>query len=189
MSDHIDSVNRIVDYFIQAKKSFEERGAPKRAIEMAKYEADLRALVREHERLVGLTRPIPVIEGDELSDLPKELLAELSITKTDELEEQLITVINASGGTADIDTILIYLFRKFKVVQTRRYLQNKLWRMVQKEMLYSVSGKKGHYSTSISTNIDDELNELLGEVPGTQDDAPSTTQSPPDVDDDDIIPF
>lgn len=142
-----DSVNRIIAHFVKAKKAYEDRNNRERAVEMARYEQDLRALLREYQRLDELTRPIPVFEGDDLSDLPKELRAELSVTKTDELEDQVATVINAAGGEADIDGILIYLYRKFKVVQTRRFMQNKLWRMNQKGLIHSVPGRKGHYST------------------------------------------
>ena len=57
-----------------------------------------------------------------------------------------MVVLQAYGGTADLDQILVGLFRKFKVVQKRRFLQNKVWRMCQKEMLWSIRGKKGVYT-------------------------------------------
>ena len=129
----------------------------------------------------ALLKPIPVFEGEDLSDLPSALLAELSVSKTDELEDQLATVINAAGGEADIDAILVYLFRKFKVVQTRRFLQNKLWRMVQKGLLHSVPGRKGVYSTSKP----DVLPEIFGDTPQL---AGKRIPSSSDVDDDEV-PF
>lgn len=78
-------------------------------------------------------------------DLPAELLEELSVAKVDELEHQLVTVINAFGGDASLDQILVGLYRKFSVVQKRRFIQNKLYRM---DMIWSVEGKKGFYTTT-----------------------------------------
>lgn len=156
MVDSIDSVNDILVHLAQARKAYEERGNRERAIEMSRYEADLRAHIRDYERMEAITRPVPIINGDDLSDLPPELLSELSATKTDELESQIVTTINVSGGVADIDAILILLFRRFKVVQTRRFLQNKLWRMTQKEIIHSVEGKKGSYSTRPISALDNE---------------------------------
>lgn len=151
MSDYIDSVNNILVILNEGKGAHEQRGNRDRAIEFAKHIQNLRAFIKDYERLEAATRPIPVVNGDDLSDLPPELLKELSTTKTDELETQIITIINASGKVADIDTILIYLFRRFEVVQTRRFLQNKLWRMAQKEIIWSVEGKKGLYTTTPQT--------------------------------------
>lgn len=166
MSEIPDSVNDILAFFAEAKRAYEKNGQHQKAVRMVRFDNDLRLLVKEVERLDALTRPIPTIDGESLADLPKDLLAELSITKTDDLEDQLVTVINAAGGEADIDTILIYLFRKFKVVQTRRFLQNKLWRMTQKNLLFSVDGKKGHYSTTPPEPdaLTSEIDELLGDT-------------------------
>lgn len=180
MPEYADSVNSIIVYLVKAKKAYEERGNRERAVEMARYEQDLRAFVREYERLDDLTRPIPSYEGDDLSDLPKELRAELSISKTDNLEDQVATVINAAGGEADIDAILIYLYRKFKVIQTRRFMQNKLWRMTQKGLLYSVPGKKGHYTTT-KPEFSEELDEDTPQETGTD--------LSPSFDIEDEIPF
>lgn len=163
MVDLLDSVNDILVYFAKAKKAHEERGNFERAIDMARHEADLRAFIREYKRMDEMTKPIPLMNGDDLSDLPPELISELTVMKTDELETQIVTVINVAHGAADIDTILILLFRKFKVVQTRRFMQNKLWRMTQKELIHSVSGKKGLYSTQPQepSESKDDSEELL----------------------------
>ena len=100
------------------------------------------AFLNEQKRLVA---PIPKSLGD-LSDLPDELLRELSVTKTDELEDQILIVMRACGGAANLDQVLVGLYRKFKVVQTRRYLQNKLYRMWKKELVHSVPGQRASYS-------------------------------------------
>jgi len=148
MSDYIDSVNDILATLDEVRSAYEKRDNRERAIEYAKHLQNLRAFIADYERLEAKTRPIPVANGEDLSDLPPELLKELSSSKTDELETQIITIINAASSVADIDTILINLYRRFEVVQTRRFLQNKLWRMTQKEILWSVDGKKGSYTTT-----------------------------------------
>jgi hypothetical protein len=96
-----------------------------------------------------------------LSDLPPELLGELSAPRVDELDSQIIDVIHAYGGTADLDQILVGLFRKFQVAQKRRFLQNKVWRMAQKEMLWSIRGKKGVYT--IKEPAEEEKEEIKHE--------------------------
>lgn len=181
MSEIVESVNRIVAHFTQAKKAYEARDNRDKAIEMSQHEAALRAFIRDYERLDDLTRPIPIVHGEDLSDLPKALLAELSVAKTDDLENQIVTVINAAGKEADIDTILIYLYRKFEVTQTRRYLQNKLWRMVQKQQLFSLPGKKGHYTT-VPQEPDDPFKDDWSDEEASQ-------ASPPESHLDDDIPF
>jgi hypothetical protein len=100
--------------------------------------------------LEGLTSALPPDLGN-IHDLPQELLDELSVAKTDELEDQLVTVINAYGGEASLDQILVGLFRKFKVVQKRRFIQNKLYRM---PMVWSVEGRKGYYTTTEPAHVD-----------------------------------
>lgn len=95
-------------------------------------------------RLHDLTTALPPDLGN-LHDLPTELLAELNVSKVDELEDQLVTVINAYGGEANLDQILVGLYRKFGVSQKRRLVQNKLYRM---DMVWSVPGKKGVYTTA-----------------------------------------
>jgi len=79
----------------------------------------------------------------DLSDLPPELLAELSIAQVDVLERQVLTVLRELGGAADLDRILIALYRRFQTVQKRRFLQNKLWRMVRKGQVEKSDGARG----------------------------------------------
>ena len=69
-------------------------------------------------------------KGD-YSDLPQELLDELSIRQVDQLETQIIEVLRANGGTADLDQILVGLYRLHNIVHKRRVVQNKLWQMVR----------------------------------------------------------
>lgn len=128
-------------------------------------------------RLMDLTSALPS-ELTGIHDLPEDILSELSAYKTDELEDQLVTVINAYGGRASLDQILVGLYRKFKVHQKRKFLQNKLYRM---EVVWGVEGKKGVYTTA------EPVEELQG-----YDDPPESAYSPPPTasrDLDDEVPF
>jgi hypothetical protein len=63
--------------------------------------------------------------------LPPALLKELSPRKRDQLEQQIVAVLAASNGSADLDQILIGLYRGYGVIAKRRVIQNKLWRLVR----------------------------------------------------------
>ncbi len=71
----------------------------------------------------------------DVSDLPPELLKQLSVGLSDPLGAQLIEIFGDSGGCANLDQLLIGLYRRFQVIQNRRFLQNKIWRMVRKGQL------------------------------------------------------
>lgn len=187
MTDVIDEVKSVLKLYEASAVDAEAQGRPalsERHINKAKA---LKAIIDEVETLRMATRPVPLFNGQDISDLPEELLQELNITKTDKIEEQLFAVINAAQGQADIDTILIGLFRNFDVKLTRKYAQNRLWRMVQKDMLFSVPDKKGWYSTKpIKDELDEELEELLGSASSTEEEQSQINQEH-ELDDD--IPF
>jgi len=79
------------------------------------------------------------------SDLPPELLKELSAGHADKLEDQIVEVMRGHGGSAAMDKLLIGLYRKSKIVQKRRFLQNKLWRMVRKGLLRKNRENRGTF--------------------------------------------
>lgn len=139
MPEHVESVNRIAAFFRDQAKD----AAPQWREKFDRYAGQLETTKEELVRLYGLTSALPPDLGN-VHDLPPELLEELSIAKSDELEDHLVTVINAYGGEANLDQILVGLYRKFKVSQKRRFIQNKLYRM---SMVWSVEGKKGVYTT------------------------------------------
>jgi hypothetical protein len=84
---------------------------------------------------------------DELADLPPELLAELSGGARAETDP-LVQIINSRGGTATLDEILIDLWRNFKEIGKRTQIGNKLYRLGRRELVWSVPGKKGVYTTT-----------------------------------------
>ena len=140
MSEHIESVNTVAGFYRRSSDLNSDDSKREQHTSIAKR---LEAAAAELIRLYGLTSALPPDLGN-IFDLPPELLEELSIVKSDELEDQLVTVINAYGGTASLDQILVGLYRKFGVAQKRRFIQNKLYRMT---MVWSVPGKKGIYMT------------------------------------------
>ncbi len=70
------------------------------------------------------------LQGDE--ELPPALLKELRQRQPDSRENQILAVLAKCGGSASLDEILIGLYRGFDVIEKRRVLQNKLWRLVRK---------------------------------------------------------
>jgi hypothetical protein len=85
-------------------------------------------------------------DPDDLSDLPPELLQELQLRRTDQLELQIVAVLRTLGGCADLDRILIGLYRQFQSVQKRRVLQNKMWRLVRKGRVTTSKDRRGHFT-------------------------------------------
>ena len=145
MPDHLDSVKEYLRLMEGWRASAVKKGEPSQVAVYDKRIEFLSSTVSELEELRRIMKPIPASYGD-LSDLPPELMKELSGVKVDDLEQQIYAVIKAGGGDVDLDAVLIELFRRFEVVQTRKFLQNKLWRMAQKELIFSVPGRKGVYS-------------------------------------------
>ncbi|MGI9377073.1 MAG: hypothetical protein ACR2PC_13415 [Tsuneonella suprasediminis] len=83
-----------------------------------------------------------------VEDLPEEIRSQLVSVQYDELETQILTVINKRySGIATIDEILVGLWREHNDVHQRDVLATKIYRMVRKEFLHSVAGRKGVYST------------------------------------------
>jgi hypothetical protein len=84
----------------------------------------------------------------DLEGLPSELLEELSVQSVDKLEMAIFAAFNDAGGTMSLDRILINIYRKTGEVHKRTAITAKLYRMIQKGILYSVPSRKGWYSLS-----------------------------------------
>lgn len=147
MPDFIDSVKGFLRSTAKLKAEAEEKGEIRAERVYADRIEWLDAVIAEIEHYRRITKPIPASYGD-LSDLPPELVKELTGTRVDDLEQQLFTIIKTGGAEVDLDAILIELYRRFQVIQTRKFLQNKLWRMAQKGVIYSVPSRKGVYTAT-----------------------------------------
>ena len=85
--------------------------------------------------------------GD-MSDLPDELKNQLQAGRVGELEQEVIAVLDELyGGVANVDEILVGLYRKQEKIHPRQYIANKLYRMVSAGQIESVPKKKGVYRT------------------------------------------
>jgi len=113
---------------------------PRRAAEL---EA-LTLLVKEVKEYRAREMPVDPELGD-LSALPPELVKELNLSTPSELEQRIVAIIKSAGGKANINTILVELYNRHKIVQKRRNMQNKLWRMMDQKLIYGVEGEKGVY--------------------------------------------
>ena len=81
-----------------------------------------------------------------LDELPAELRAQLQIGKVGEFEQRIIDLIRDQyDGVANVDEILVGLFRTTGEVHQRQQLANKLYRMGQAKQIISVPKKKGVY--------------------------------------------
>jgi hypothetical protein len=99
------------------------------------------------------------VSWEEAQELPEELRAELNLTDTDKAEFEILTIIEAQGGTASLDRILVEYFRATGEVMKRQLMVNRLYRMASKELIYSVSGKKGVYAIQ---RDEDGIQQLIG---------------------------
>jgi hypothetical protein len=167
MGDHVDSVKELArSYRKWAADAIKAGDDASKKLRLDSAIALERA-AGEIEELRKKAAPLPTRLGD-LSDIPPELRAELTGVEIDELEGHLVTVINSYGGTADLNQVLVGLFRKFKVVQTRRFVQQKLWRMTVDGLLWGVPKRKGVYTTtepptpkaSTATNNTDDVDKI-----------------------------
>ena len=168
MSEHSEAIENVSRYLRSHADRSTNAGKHDLAAELDSYAAVLEAAMDELVRLSKLTTALPQGLGN-LHDLPQELLGELSVSKTDEFEDQLFAAINSYGGQASLDQILVGLFWKFSVVQKRRFTQNKLYRMTKANVLWSVGGKKGVYSTTEpnepETISEEVMNDDSDEIP------------------------
>jgi hypothetical protein len=93
------------------------------------------------------------LRPEDLTGLPPELLRQLKITEGDKLEAAIVEVINEAGGTILLDKLLIGLFRKTGDVHQRSTLVGRLYRMSQKDLVWSVPRKKGVYTTNSALGV------------------------------------
>ena len=86
------------------------------------------------------------LSWEEIEDLPPEILSELSISDSDRSEFLIQGAIRELGGVASLDRLIVYLFKSIGESYKRTALNQRLYRMSQKDMVFSVPGKKGVYS-------------------------------------------
>lgn len=90
--------------------------------------------------------------GD-LSELPEALRKQITATKLDDLEEKVVkTLRDRFEGIANLDELMVGLYRDHQhIIEDRRKLANKLYRMQQAGLIESVPKRKGVYRLKETT--------------------------------------
>ena len=99
----------------------------------------------------------------DLEGLPQDLLDELSVQPGDSLELTILKILEDHGGIASLDQLLIGIYRATEEVHKRSNFTAKLYRMIQKGMIFSVPGKKGVYSLKQFSSEEEVTSLLMGE--------------------------
>lgn len=144
MADSLDVVKALARNYRAWAKSNDDEGKADIAKRQTNHANTLDAFILELERSRERLRAVGNAFGD-LSDLPPEVLAELNVSKLDELEQQMRDIVASSDNEVGLDTVIIELYRRHKLVHPRRFVMNKLYRMAQKGLISAVEGKKGFY--------------------------------------------
>lgn len=85
--------------------------------------------------------------GD-INDLPTEIRKQLVYAQYTEFEAQVKNILDEQyNGVASLDELLVSFWREYEVKHDRVILGRKLYRLTQKQIIYSYPGKKGVYST------------------------------------------
>lgn len=84
-----------------------------------------------------------------ISSIPADLKDEISLTDTDKFEIEVINLINkAKDKRMSLNNLLVALKLTTGIAHSRSTLNNRLYRMVKKDILFSVPGRKGLYTTN-----------------------------------------
>lgn len=144
MADHLESIKTLARNYRawSSDNAAEKPDIAKRQLAVAE---SLDKIIAEVEDARYRLRPLSSEYGD-ISDLPPEVVAELNLSKVDELEQQLRDIVAAGDGAeVSLDPIIIELWRRHKVTHPRRFVMNKLYRMASKGLIESVKDRKGVY--------------------------------------------
>jgi hypothetical protein len=83
--------------------------------------------------------------GD-IDDLPDELKSQLQATKVGDVEQLIVEMLRDDfDGMANLDEILVGLYRRKREVFARQFISNKLYRMNKAGLIASVPKRKGVY--------------------------------------------
>jgi len=162
LSEFVDFVNQQMDFHERRSEDFkDEPGRQEFHSRIANKFRALAATIEETERQLEKMSSPPSpsksatsLSWGEIEGLPNELMDELNISESDKSEFNLIALIEELGGVASLDRLLVEIYKKTETVTKRTNLNARLYRMVQKELIYSIPGKKGVYSTTPTNNED-----------------------------------
>lgn len=144
----IDFVNEQASYQFARGSHFEQQGDQVRADAYKKRSKEFEALrdfLEENCKNKHSNNSIYITPSD-LIGLPPELIAELNISESDKQDFLLMEVMDELGGIASIDKIMIRVYRKTGEILERQKLGAKLYRMINKKLIYPLPSRKGVYS-------------------------------------------
>jgi hypothetical protein len=85
----------------------------------------------------------------DVSDLPDELKSQLmknfKSSNPATLDYKILAVLDSFEGFANLDEILVGLYRQFSFLQTRGFICNKIYKMCKQGSVQAISGRKGAY--------------------------------------------
>ena len=164
MPDTLVEVKALARNYRSWAKASDEADKPDVAKRQTNIANLLDQVILELERSRSRLRAVGNAFGD-LSDLPPEVLAELNVTKLDELEQQMRDIVASSSNDVGLDTVIIELYRRHKLIHPRRFIMNKLYRMAQKGLIVATDGKKGVYSIPVTRPKSSAFDDLDDDVP------------------------
>jgi hypothetical protein len=91
------------------------------------------------------------LQESDLEGLPPELMAELRFSDSQKLEIKLRQLIQANGGTASLDILLVDLYKSTGIILKRANLNVRLYNMTRNGTIFCV-GKRGIYSSTEEQN-------------------------------------
>ncbi|MDX2373402.1 hypothetical protein NJD71_04580 [Psychrobacter sp. PP-21] len=144
----LDFVNEQATYQVARSGHFEQQGDQVRADAYRNRSKDflsLKQFIENNYREKPSSNSIYITPND-LIGLPPELIAELNISESDKQDFLLMEVVEDLGGIASIDKIMIRVYHKTGEILERQKLGAKLYRMISKNLIYSLPSKKGVYS-------------------------------------------
>jgi hypothetical protein len=97
---------------------------------------------------------------DDIEGIPSELMEELSISESDRQGMVIADIIRGFGGVASLDKIILFVHKRTGVIIKRNTIKSKLFRMVEKKMIFNVPTKRGIYSSYEMT--EDEAKTISG---------------------------
>src|SRR5579884_3707990 len=129
--------------------------------ELSSLREKLAASAKAQELALQQSAPAPKqlklsLTEEDIQGLPAELINELSLSAGDRAEFAILGILEESNGISSLDRLLIGLYRKTGEIHKRKELISRLYRMVQKNLIYSVPGKKGVYSLEPPAGADTE---------------------------------
>ena len=160
LQDHIGLVKGQIDYYQGQIDRFPPSNPRRQEGQVELY----RRILNQHKELLTFLETLaaqetavpfvapksqPAKADDDLSDLPEELLQQLSVRAKKGQNDPFIQIINDRGGTASLDDMLIDLYRKHREISSRGLLANKLYRLAKQGLIKATEGKKGVYTTVI----------------------------------------